>query len=234
MNSTYRSFAFISSLLLLISCKRSITGEGPVISRNFAVSSINGIDLSIAAEVKIVTADSFNCIITAQENIMNAIKVKSDDDVEIKSDYNLNTSEPVSIVLSMPQITRARITGSGKIIFINPCKSEKLKLLINGSGDIFAKSQSSEVRSEINGSGTISIAGSAKELKSEINGSGELHAFNFSADEADVEINGSGNAEVMSETNLKAEIHGSGKIIYKGQPHVVSEVVGSGQIQKAD
>lgn len=231
---------FCSSLLLVCvilfsACKRSIKGEGPVTSQVIPVDDFNGISLSIPAKVNVVASDSFICVIKAQKNIIDAIKIKTDgDDLEIESDNNLKTEQEIELYISLPEIEKAEVNGSGTMAFFNPAKGNKLRLSVNGSGTIDAKVEMEEIKTQTNGSGTVSISGTAKKAACEINGSGDLHAYELSTNDCQVEINGSGDAEVSVLSKLKADIRGSGNIIYKGRPHVVSEIIGSGNIKNAE
>jgi hypothetical protein len=226
---------FLLIVLTVISCKKSIRGEGPLTTRQISVADYTGITLMLPAEVKVVMADSFNCIIRAQHNIADAIKVKrKGDELEIKSEYSLKTDQPIELFISIPVIKRVEVDGSGNVSFVNPAKGEKLRLYVNGSGSISARAEMEEIRSEMNGSGAVALNGSAAEFSCAVNGSGDIHAFNMSTEKTEIEINGSGDAEVNVSSRLRADIRGSGNIIYKGQPHVVSEIIGSGTVKKSE
>ena len=67
---------------------------------------------------------------------------------------------------------------------------------------------------------------------SEINGSGEVHSFNLLSEATEVEINGSGNAEVFASKQLNVSISGSGDVQYKGSPVVNQSISGVGHIRK--
>jgi hypothetical protein len=231
-------FTSTISIVLLISataCKKTVHGNGPLISKNITIEDFNSVSLMISANVKVVMADSFKCIIRAQQNIADAIKIENDgSDLEITSEFNLKSDEPIEVFVSLPVIERVQVNGSGDISFVNPAKGDKLRLYVNGSGSISARVEMETIKAELNGSGDISLSGSAEETSYDINGSGDLHAFDLSSDEVGLSINGSGDAEVNAGSKLKADLKGSGSVRYKGQPHVVSDIIGSGTINKAD
>ncbi|MGA1227538.1 MAG: GIN domain-containing protein [Tamlana sp.] len=60
--------------------------------------------------------------------------------------------------------------------------------------------------------------------------SGDFHGFNLQANNTDVSVAGSGDAEVVSKETLKARVSGSGNIVYKGDPKMDTKVAGSGRI----
>ena len=216
------------------SCKRTIKGEGQVQVEQRQVNDFNKIELSIPAHITVVTADSFNCIITAQPNIIEAIDTKvKGETLNISSDYSLSDAS-IEMVISLPATEGLSINGSGSIETLNIIKVESLELNINGSGEMFVHAETDKMRAEINGSGKCFIKGSSNFLKGEINGSGDLRGFDLNAIKSDLEINGSGNAEVTVSSDLDAAVHGSGNVIYKGSPHIKSDIVGSGAIKKEE
>lgn len=235
LKSVLKFFFFFVFVVSLVSCRKSIKGEGPLTNRQIPVSDFSGVILSIPADVKIVIADSFKCIVRAQRNIVEAIEVRLDgDDLEIKSEYSLKSDDPIELFVSIPVISRIEVNGSGDVSFVNPAKGEKLRLYVNGSGSIDARAEMEKIVSEMNGSGSVILHGAAASLSCEINGSGDLHAFNMSTEQTEIDIRGSGDAEVNASSKLRADIKGSGNIIYKGQPHVISEIIGSGNIKKSE
>lgn len=231
-------FMLFAALLFIqaafYSCKRSVKGEGPVKVEQRQVNDFNEIELSIPANITVVTADSFNCIITAQSNIIKVIDTKvKRETLNISSDYSFGDAK-IEMVISLPGAEGLSINGSGSIKTLNTVKTESLKLNINGSGEMFVYAETDKLRAEVNGSGKCFIKGSSNFLRGEINGSGDLRGFDFNTVKTDLEINGSGNAEVTVSSDLDVAVHGSGNVIYKGSPHIKSDIVGSGTIKKGD
>lgn len=217
------------------SCKRTLKGEGPVISQTRDLNHATEIELSIPANVSLIESDSFSCVVGAQQNILEIIKTKSDgEEFTIESDRNFNIEKPVEIVIFMPKISSLTVNGSGVINGINSLHDKELNLEVNGSGTIKLNGKIINIKSEINGSGEIYLNGRSDQQKVEINGSGEFHGSGFESAQAKILITGSGDAEVYATEDLEAEITGSGNIRYKGNPHVKSDITGSGNVQKTD
>ncbi len=215
------------------SCRRTIHGEGPIITEKRNIDGVKEIEISIPGNITFIEADSFGCIVGAQQNIVNAIKTKaSGDELKIESDRNFDVDKPVQIVISLPKLNCLTVNGSGEVNGINAMNDQELSLELNGSGKIKLGGRIQEVKSEINGSGTVILDGKGNVIKTEINGSGDLHAYGFECSEAKVEITGSGDAELNVSDELKAAITGSGNVRYRGNPHVKTDITGSGNVQK--
>lgn len=226
--------AVICITAIFISCNFSVEGEGPSVSQERDLNNFSELEINIPANVTLVIADSFNVMLNAQQNILDIIITEIDGDVlEFDTDKSFDINKPVEVVISAPAFAAINITGSSNVKSLNTMKGEQLKLRINGSGVIHASAEVEDLHLQVNGSGDIYIKGSCRSNDIELNGSGNVFAKELYTAEAEVNINGSGDAELNVNELLDASIHGSGNIIYKGQPKVKTEIAGSGDIKKA-
>ena len=226
-------FCLFIFMLLGIGCKRTVNGTGAIVSETRDLNQATEITLSIPAEVTIIEADSFSCVIGTQKNILNVINTKvNGNEFSIESDHDFNTDKPVQIVISLPKIEAIEVNGSGQVSSLNNLQDKVLKLEVNGSGTIKLSGKIIDIESAINGSGEIYLDGKCDQQKVNINGSGNFHGYGFETANSKIEITGSGDAEVMATDELKVDITGSGNVHYKGNPHLKSDITGSGNVQK--
>jgi hypothetical protein len=142
---------------------------------------------------------------------------------------------PVEIFITIPQIDKLTIIGSGSITADDAVESRILDMTLSGSGEInLADLKTDKVSVILSGSGVINLAGKepASEFKAVISGSGNVKAADFSANDANVKIAGSGNCWITANKNLTARIAGSGNVYYKGNPAIDTSTTGSGKVQK--
>lgn len=87
-----------------------------------------------------------------------------------------------------------------------------------------------------NGTGDIYIDDmiTQDEVKVVLNGTGNFYGYLLEVNNCQVDIIGTGNAEVNVKDNLDASIEGSGSIYYKGNPHIQNSVSGSGKLINAN
>jgi hypothetical protein len=105
----------------------------------------------------------------------------------------------------------------------------------HGSGDIDAdgiEADAFEIRSQ--GSADIALAGAATRLDVEIDGSGDADLADLKADQATVSVSGSGDADVRADDRLNVEVDGSGDVRYHGSPELTQNVDGSGDLTRAE
>jgi len=108
---------------------------------------------------------------------------------------------------------------------------------LSGSGDMDIRGQFAEAKEfvvNINGSGDINVSESFScvSLEVDISGSGKAELSNLQTVRSDVTISGSGDTYVHAEEQLDVRINGSGTVYYKGSPRVKSDINGSGQVKR--
>ena len=117
----------------------------------------------------------------------------------------------LDVTVSGPAITDWKVVGSGDLA-LEEINQPKLRLNISGSGSVTA-------------------SGTAQTVDLAISGSGDGRLKNLIAQSAQVEIRGSGDAEVTAQADADVSISGSGDVDLYGHPTMKrSQVRGSGSI----
>jgi putative autotransporter adhesin-like protein len=104
----------------------------------------------------------------------------------------------------------------------------------SGSGDIEADgidADAFDLSSE--GSADIVLTGSARALDVDVEGSGNADLADLEARSARVKVRGSGDADVRADERLDVDVDGSGSVRYHGDPELTSTVDGSGDLSRA-
>lgn len=223
--------------LSLHSCKK-IIGQGPVLTEERSVDAFTKIEAEFSGDVVLVQGAGQMVKVQAQENIINDVYTTVNNGIlkiKLKNGLRLSTGTSLKVYVTVPQIERISLMGSGNIT-ADEIVSPDLDIKLTGSGNMtIAQLESHSVYSELTGSGNISItAGTTRDLEARLTGSGDLKAQNFSSVDAAVTLTGSGSATVRASNTLNAVISGSGNINYYGNPTVTQSVTGSGRLKKKD
>ncbi|HEY1113210.1 MAG TPA: head GIN domain-containing protein, partial [Chitinophagaceae bacterium] len=227
-------------MIVLSSCSymggKRVTGDGELSSENRTVGDFRGVEVTGSMQVIVSQGPTATVRVEADRNLHSYIVTELDGEVlEVrpKKGYNLRPRAHIKVYVTAPQYHTLAVTGSGKIQSTSKISgSEKLKVDVTGSGDIVADVDAPAINTEITGSGSITLNGNTRTLGTEITGSGEVHNFNLLSEATEIEISGSGNAEVYASKQLNIHIAGSGDVQYKGNPTVNQSVAGSGNIRK--
>ncbi|MDQ6813057.1 MAG: DUF2807 domain-containing protein [Bacteroidota bacterium] len=225
--------------LLLSSCVdmgERIKGNGNIKSENRTVGKAEKIKVAGDMDVYIDQGPT-SVKVEGDENILRYIETLSNDEwfeIRTKDNVNISTEKPVKVYVTTPNITDLKITGSGNITCNQKFSTDNnTSFNITGSGDIITAINAPKVEAHISGSGNLHISGETKNVEIHISGSGNYDGPDLKAENADVSIAGSGDAELFADNKLKASVAGSGNVKYKGNATVDSHIAGSGSVTKA-
>ena len=138
--------------------------------------------------------------------------------------------EVISFDLSMKDIRRVVVTGSGSVI-VPDLDNDTVRIELNGSGKVNLEHLTADnLRTSIKGSGSVRVIGDVENQAITVSGSGRYDAEYLVSDFAQVTINGSGNVGVSVTDDLGVVINGSGKVTYSGFPDISKAISGSGTI----
>lgn len=107
---------------------------------------------------------------------------------------------------------------------------------INGASDMtLAGIDQPRLRIRINGSGDVTASGKAADLEYAVAGSGDGHFEALDADNVSISVAGSGDADVSPRQRLDVKIAGSGKVTLHSEPRQLeTHIAGSGRIIHTD
>lgn len=244
-----------NSLLLITICSMSISscyfdfdddgrspnfinceeGFGSTVTQEISIPDFTGIELTIDAQVYITQGDEQEILVKGQENIIDELETRVRNDVwEIEFDDCVEDSDVLRIFITTPNLTFIGNNGSGKISSDNILRTDNLEIKNNGSGDIQLSVEADIINARNVGSGTLELEGVAATLDVDIRGSGDLESFDLLVRDAQVAIDGSGDAQVNIQDFLEIMIDGSGDVYYKGSPDLKVTTRGSGKVFNAD
>ncbi len=214
-----------------------IKGNGKVTTITRTTTDYDGISCAGSFDYILVAGIEGKITIEGEENLLKYIVTEvKDNKLIVKTEKHINLrpslNKTIKITIPFKDIDNVSLAGSGDLTNTGPITATDLKVSLAGSGDMVLTIETTSVKGSIAGSGDLTLKGNTNNLEANVAGSGDFHGFNLQANNTDVSIAGSGNAEVVSKESLKARIAGSGDIEYKGNPKKEdSKVAGSGSIR---
>ncbi|MEM6317049.1 MAG: head GIN domain-containing protein [Bacteroidota bacterium] len=210
-------------------------GFGSTITQELGLSDFTGIELRTDAQVYLAQGDELEVLVKGQENIIDELETRVRNDVwEIEFDDCVRNSDVLRIYITTPNLNYIGNSGSGKISSEDILKMNDLEVKNHGSGDIELSIEADVVTTRNTGSGKLELEGVASTLDVDIKGSGDLAAFDLLVKDGQIEIDGSGDAQVNVQDFLEILIDGSGDVYYKGNPDLKVRTRGSGKVFNAD
>jgi hypothetical protein len=190
----------------------TLTGSGTSVSETRVLPPFNAIDLAGSNTVTVHVGGTQEVVVRGDENVVPHVTTEvHEGTLVIGADRSFQTTEPLTVEVTVPGLVDARLAGSGQVT-------------VEGvDADVFGAT--------LPGSGVLRVSGSTDRLDAELAGSGRLLLGDLTARDVNAVVSGSGDVRVRATETLDASITGSGRIVYAGDPAAVStSVTGSGQV----
>lgn len=228
--------------MVFFSCKyvggKRVTGNGSLATEERAVSNFSDIEVQGGVDVYVTQGANYAVKVEADRNLLPYIETESDgDELEIGSrdGYNLRPRAGMKVYVTVPALAEIGVSGSGTALLQNKLTSNgRVTTKVSGSGDIKGAIDAPQVSANIAGSGTITLSGNTRDFKAGIGGSGDIRCFDLMSEATDINISGSGNAQVYASKQLDVNIAGSGDVQYRGTATVNQRIAGAGSIRKVE
>ena len=213
--------------------QNAISGQGDPSERTLQLDDFTGLVLTTSADVYLTQGSTQSVRVVAQDNIIDNLETEVNNGVwKIKGKKPMRNYKAVNIYITIPDLSMAKISGSGDIEGQSAFRTEnKVDLGISGSGDIELDIDAPAIDAGMSGSGDIELEGETGEFTISISGSGDVDASDLVSENCEVRISGSGGVKVHATDNLDVRISGSGDVYYKGRPSVNSRISGSGDLR---
>lgn len=215
----------------------SVKGEGAAVSEDRSTAAFSGVRLAIDADVYLSQGSVQSIRVEAQRNVLDVLQTEVRDN-QLCLGFGRTTvrrHDPIRVYLTMPTLTSVEVAGSGRVVGQGPLNTQDLRLDVAGSGSVALPQLTvRDLRTTLSGSGDMQLGGTARRQQLTISGSGKLDGFALALNTAEVNINGSGGAELSVAETLQATISGSGVVYYRGRPAVTSRISGSGRVVSAN
>lgn len=174
--------------------------------------------------------------ITVEEGVLH-INIKKDDSQTSKSIWqkidNIKLLPTLKVYVSIKDVQKLSVNGSGKLITENSIASDKLSLLVAGKGSMEVDIKSDQVDAKLIGPGNLSIKGYAGTMNIENSGAGNIDAFDFEVQNVTANLYGLGSMKINVSDKLDAKIYGSGNMLVKGATkEIVKKEYGSGMVER--
>lgn len=235
--SLFLSIPLLAFVVLLSSFLQNekITGNGSVKQEDRQAAKFTNIGTSGTFKVYILQGNTHSIKVEAESNLLPYIETKIDGqdlEVRVKKGYNIKPTKDVNIYVTMEEVRELAASGSGGFYSKNKLKTDKLELAVSGTADADLDLAAREVEVGVSGASNVKLRGSTTKAEYGISGKADIQAFDFQADDVELAISGSGNANVNAQKKLDVAVSGMGNIKYKGNPEIKQSISGMGKIAK--
>ena len=227
--------AFCSGLALLGGCLLDADGNGRRVNEIRNVSDFTRVDLEGSFDVAIEQGDEITVKVSIDSNLVDLINTRVvDGTLELDSDRPIgNTVSGPHVIVTMPTVRRAGLSGSGVLSLTGIDTEDPLSLDLDGSGDVHFEGTLNELSVRVEGSGDVDLEGDAEHVSLRLDGSGEIDARRLQAQTGKLDLRGSGNIRATVQDTVEVNLEGSGDIdLFGGAKVSDSSIEGSGDFHQ--
>jgi len=224
---------FIVVIFFLSGCDQIIpvVGNGNIIKQDRAASGFTKVEVSGSFQVLLIQGETESLTIETDENLFEHINsVVKNGELTISTRKNLHSAKPVKIIISFKNLDEIELSGAIKLTGKDTLRFDKFEIDGSGSSKINMDLYCRTMIAEFSGSSEMELRGESLQSDFKISGSGVINTLEFGTDIINVDISGSGRAQVKANKKLNVQISGSGRIEYTGNPQIKQEISGSGSV----
>lgn len=215
-----------------------VAGSGKVDTVVREVSGFTSVLIEYPAEVVITQGEQESVTIEADDNFIPQLATRlSGQRLMIRNDERdwtrrVKPSRVVKITISTSNLQGLDFASAGSVQ-LKGIQTESLSIDLSGAGDItLSELNAQRLEVDLSGVGNISASGSAGDVAVKINGMGSFYGDKLVSQQANLKINGAGNANLQVQDQLIAQINGAGSIGYYGSPQVTRSINGAGSVDQ--
>ena len=219
-----------------------LDGSGNVVSEERPVSGFTRVGIDGPGRLLIRQGQSEGLKITTDDNILERIKTKVEDD-ELRISYDRSTfttlarirpTDEIRFELTVKSLDAIEVDGTADVE-LDALQGDRLEIQVDGLGDATLLGLDlDELDVAINGASTFDVAGRVDLQTVDIDGAATYRAASLNSREAEIEIDGDGEATVRVRERLDVSIDGRGRVGYYGSPSVSQEIDGDGEVFPLD
>ena len=211
-----RRSVIVASLLLGAAGRaaaQTVRGSGLAKTETRNLAPFDRVDVAGSFEVTLVEGTAHRVTVEADDKLLDAVSTDViDNELKISSLRSFVSRSAMKVTVESPQHRGLTVSGNAHVT----------GAALHGPSFTLAGS----------GSATAKLGGAMEFLKISLAGSGRIDALDLMADKVEVEVLGSGTAEVHAVKSLSLMVIGSGTVRYRGSPTISRNAIGRGRVEQ--
>lgn len=222
--------------ICLFSCRQSSGDSDNRFSEDRELSGISRLKISGIFNLELTQSDAESISIDGNPDIAENLRVTQEGDLLILELKEFNSGifdkKDLKVNLSISDLREFEFKGVGNIKTNNSFRTDQIRILGEGVGNLRLHLEAREIDAELNMMGNMELKGKADRVSLKNEGIGNVEASQLIAQEMDLVSSGIGKVSVHCEGNLALEVNGIGKVTYSGNPTLTKkEINGIGKVE---
>ncbi len=197
------------------------------------VSPFDKLELEGAFEIMLIQGSEESVFIDAPADVNKQIITKVEGStLHIFTVKDFKSKAKILITVYFKNLREVDCSGAVDLTGMGSIRFETLLLDASGACKIKMEFTALKLNVNISGAGNTTFSGKVTSVNLDISGAGKFMASQLLAEDYDIAVSGTGNAEVNAAKQLNVDVSGTGNVRYTGDPKITKEVSGTGQVSK--
>lgn len=234
MNNSAWLFALTSALCSnVVACHPGVDGNGDRQDEARPVPAFSRIRSDCELDVQVVQGDEPSLTVSLDSNLLDLVETRVSGDtlfVNLTDQVDRTVDGP-HVLITVPELSAAKLAGSGSLTLSLDEPGQPLDLYLAGSGDLRFDGTTAALGAYLSGSGDIRLEGDTGDARMKLSGSGAIRGRALTASSAAIELSGSGDISATVQDSVRVALSGSGRIELFGTASIADyHDTGSGEV----
>ncbi len=227
---------FFALILMLIVLGPAPAISGPtqfITNDKRIVEAYHSLDLEGAFTVTLIQGNEESVVVETPGDIASQVMTKVESgELKVYTEKGFKSSEKVALTITFKNLKSIDCSGAIVLNGKGSFKFEDFSFYASGACKATLEFTAGNLDVDISGAGTATMQGTASKVDLDISGAGKFMAASLAADVYEIDISGTGKAEVNAMKILDVEISGTGNVKYSGEPKITKQISGTGNVTK--
>ncbi|WAC12196.1 head GIN domain-containing protein [Dyadobacter pollutisoli] len=202
-------------------------------TRTYDFKNFDELEMGSAFRVNVVEGAAFAVSATGELNDLDDLEVFVQDG-KLVARYNNSWKshrKAMDIDITMPDIAGVDFSGAVSASIEGFENLPELEFELSGASKCDFEGSVRNLKLDLSGASRLDLFGDGKFMDGELSGASQLNAFDWAAEESDLDVSGASDARVWVSRLLDVDASGASSVRYKGSPVVEKKVSGGSTVR---
>lgn len=230
------AFILLLSLALFVSSCGCITGQGPLVQKEWDISPVKHIVVDVEGDIELIQSTEPKVVVSTNSNVQKHIKmIERGDRLTIKSGRCFEKNPNITIQISLPKPESVTINTNAQLkSTTGRLNVENFSVESNGSGVINLLVSTVNLKIKTAARSKVFVNGFTGDLKLELSDRAQFFGLGLAASTVNVTLHGNSKAQVQVHKKLDAAIEAGASLDYRGKQGLSTNISGEGKVKELD